>query len=122
MSTDAVILGAILVYAALFGVSKTFNSYIDGQPAGHRPDGVTALWVVFGVVYTLLGGTVLVWLTFGWMLVLATQFGAAAASALAGLLYVSAFVASGTPMIWADAHRSYRERSIAATLRGQQED
>ena len=114
------LLGAILVYVGLAVVSSLFNGYIDERPPLKRPDGMTAQWVAMGVGYTLLGGTVLVWLGFGWLLMLANAAGYGVAAAAVLLVYLSAFVVSGAPMAWADAHRSYRVRALDAALSGGQ--
>ena len=81
---------------------------------------MTAQWVAMGVGYTLLGGTVLLWLVFGWLLTLAAAAGNGVAAAAVLLVYLSAFVVSGAPMAWADAHRGYRVRALDAALAGTQ--
>lgn len=108
--------GAVAVYGALAGVSVWFNGRIDLVPVDRRPDGVTALWVAIGVGYTLLGATVLVWL--GWPVVaaLGDSFGGLGGSLAVLVVLVSAFVASGLPMLWGDMRRSHGVRTVSEAI------
>lgn len=105
-----------MVYGTLVGVSVWFNGRIDGVPVQGRPDGVTALWVMVGVGYTLAGSTVLVWL--GWPVValLAELFGGLGGSLAVLVVLVSAFVASGLPMLWGDMRRSHGVRTVSEAI------
>ena len=106
MSGDATLLGAVLVYVLLLGVSVWFNTYIDSAPLPDRPDGLTALWVAVGTLYTLVGGAVLAWLLWPWLVGLESVVAAIVLLAI----NLSAFVASGLPMLLGDASRSFRVR------------
>lgn len=112
MSGDATLLGAVLVYVLLLGSSIAFNDYIDSRPPAERPDGVTAMWVAVGTIYTLVGATVLCWLLWPW---LAALSGVIAALVLLAI-NLSAFVAAGLPMLLGDARRSHRVRRTAGAI------
>ncbi len=117
MEVVTAVTGAVMVYGGLVGVSVWFNGRIDGVPVQGRPDGVTALWVMVGVGYTLAGSTVLVWL--GWPVValLAGLFGGLGGSLAVLVVLVSAFVASGLPMLWGDMRRSHGVRTVSEAIR-----
>ena len=55
-------------------------------------------------------------LAMGWLLELATRYGAGMAALALLVIYLVAFVASGAPMLWGDLHRSYRTRTMTAAL------
>lgn len=108
--------GAVAVYGALAGVSVWFNGRIDLVPVDRRPDGVTALWVAIGVGYTLLGATVLVWLGWPVLVMLGDAFGGVGGSLAVLVVLVSAFVASGLPMLWGDMRRSHGVRTVSEAI------
>ncbi len=114
MSGDGVVLGAVVVYGALAATSVAFNRYVDRTPLAQRPDGLTAVWVAVGVLYSLVGGTLVVALAMPWLLSTGHGVGWLAVTLLG--IYLAAFVASGAPMLWGDLQRSYRARTVTAML------
>jgi hypothetical protein len=116
MSTEGVLLGGAVVYGVLAATSVAFNRHVDQQPPAQRPDGLTAVWVAVGVLYTLLGGTLVVALAMPPLLDLGASHGGWAVAAAVLGVYLAAFVASGAPMLWGDLHRSHRERTLGAVL------
>jgi hypothetical protein len=108
---------AIGVYGALAGLSIWFNGRIDQAPAvERRPDGLTALWVVAGVGYSLAGATLLVWAGWPVLAELAERFGALGGALGVLVVMGSAFVASGLPMLWGDMRRSYGLRTVSGAI------
>lgn len=100
---------------ALAGASVWFNGRIDGTPAMRRPDGLTAVWVVIGVTYTLAGAGVLVGVWWP-VLVHVAQVGAWAAALGVTTITAAAFAASGAPMVWGDMRRAYGLRTVGAAI------
>lgn len=110
MNDPARIIATAVILSSLTVASVYFNKYIDRthQTNGqHRPDGITALWVAGGVVYTLIPASVLVgiWadrMPEGWLMAVPV-----------GILHLLAFFASGAPMLRGDMNRS----AVIRTLR-----
>lgn len=100
----------IAVAAILMAGSWRFNRYVDGRPLSARADGETALWVVFGCSYVVVGAAVLIgawapWLPHDWRLGLA-----------AGAIIFAAFFAGGMPMALGDHKRSASDRRTSEAL------
>lgn len=101
---------------ALAGASVWFNRRIDGTPQHGRPDGVTAVWVVVGVAYTLAGAGVLMGMW--WPLLAHVGEAAGAWAAALGVTTVTgaAFGASGAPMVWGDMRRAWGLRTVGEAI------
>jgi hypothetical protein len=98
------------------GASVWFNGRIDGTPVRGRPDGLTAVWVVIGVSYTLAGAWVLVGVWWPVVALLAERLGVWAAAAGVTAVTVAAFAASGAPMVWGEMHRSHGLRTVGEAI------
>lgn len=104
------------VLGALAGTSMWFNGRIDGTPLGRRPDGLTSVWVVIGVGYSLVGAWVLVGVWWPVAALLAERFGTWAAAAGVTAVTVAAFAAAGAPMVWGDMRRSHGLRTVGEAI------
>jgi hypothetical protein len=108
MTTPVLI--TIATLAALAAASWQFNRYVDSRPVAARADGETALWVIFGCAYVVLGAAIVTsawaaWLPTDWRLGLAT-----------GGITLGAFVAGGLPMALGDHKRSASDRRTTEAL------
>lgn len=100
----------LTVLAALVAASWRFNRYVDSRPIRRRADGETALWVIFGCAYVVLGASVLVgawaaWLPHDWRL-----------GPAVGAIAFLAFAAGGLPMALGDHRRSAADRRTEEAL------
>lgn len=91
---------SILILVALIALSVMFDRYVGRRPVTRRADGETALWVVIGCIYAMVGAAVLLvlwgpWLGGDWRLGL-----------WALLAMFLAFGAAGAPMFIGDLRRS----------------
>lgn len=103
-------LTTIAILAVLSLGSWRFNRYVSSRPIAARADGETALWVVFGCSYIILGAVVLIatwapWLPHDWLL-----------GPVVGAILFGAFCAGGLPMALGDHRRSASERRTAEAL------
>ena len=108
MLTPTLITTATLL--ALLAGSWRFNRYVDSRPPSRRADGETALWVIIGCAYVVVGAAILIgawapWLPGDWRLGLA-----------AGCLTFLAFAAGGLPMALGDHRRSAADRRTVEAL------
>lgn len=106
----AQLLTTSVVLASLLLGSWRFNMYVSGRPVAVRADGETALWVVFGCSYVILGAVILIatwapWLPHDWLL-----------GPVVGAILFVAFFAGGLPMALGDHRRSASERRTAEAL------
>ena len=115
MDTAALIAAA--TYTLLTVSAVALNRHIDQQPPHARPDGMTSLWVVAGVGITLAGAGVLLGLAWPLLAGIATRNGDWAAAVAAIAIVMSAFAASGLPMIFGDASRSASSRQTHAAVK-----
>jgi hypothetical protein len=88
---------SILILVALSAISVMFDRYVGRRPVTRRADGETALWVVIGCTYAMVGAAVLLalwgpWLGGDWRLGL-----------WALLAMFVAFGAAGAPMFFGDS-------------------
>lgn len=108
MLTLTLITGATLL--ALLAGSWRFNRYVDSRPPSRRGDGETALWVIAGCTYTVIGASVLIgawapWLPGDWRL-----------GPITCAITLSAFAAGGLPMALGDHSRSAADRRTVEAL------
>lgn len=105
MITNSLITAGVLV--ALSVASIRFDHYIDNlPPLEDQPDGETANQVVAGVLYTLVGGVVIVAIWFGWDIALRI-----------GLILLASFMFAGWPMIRGDRQRQRNSRAVSEAKR-----
>jgi hypothetical protein len=91
---------SILILVALSAISVMFDRYVGRRPVTRRADGETALWVIVGCTYAMVGVAMLLalwgpWLGSDWRLGL-----------WALLAMFVAFGAAGAPMFFGDLRRS----------------
>jgi hypothetical protein len=105
-SDETAAIGSLMIATSLYLGSHFFNRHIDQRfTTTRRPDGLTAMWVVLGTIYTLIGAALLVAL---WAHRLPEQV-ALLASAVLGL-HLAAFAVSGLPMLIGDINRTSAQR------------
>lgn len=99
---------SLVVLGMLYFLSLQFNRYIDSRQ--DLFDGETAVWVMIGTFYTLVGYGFLVLLWWHEMACLPSAWQGAVT--MFGLILLS-FVASGIPMAVGDARRAHQRRMEA---------
>jgi len=96
---------SIVILGVLWFLSMQFNRYIDTRRELY--DGETAVWVMTGTFYTLIGFGFLVMLWWHELDAIATPW--QGGTVVLGIA-MSAFVASGLPMAIGDAVRAHKRR------------
>lgn len=105
MSIYQQIFVSLVVLGILYFLSMQFNRYIDTRR--ELFDGETAVWVIVGTAYTLVGAMFLVLLWWHELQAISAPWQAAATITGTVLL---CFVASGIPMTIGDAVRAHNRR------------
>lgn len=95
----------VLIWGVVFGISWAFNRAIDAMPAGDRPDGLTAYWVVIGCSYALAAAAMVMALWQPFLPAGPLLFGLVTF----GLCWVT-FGVAGVPMLAGDIRRAHSAR------------